>query len=201
MSTSVSIQNEPGYPFNLKVMIDYSMSISDGFSISVTAINLNGDGTPLPFYVGWHPYFKCTPETTIVEFDPCHKWVNVELNANMDPTGVTNNFNPFDGTKPIGGEPGKPTFYDSEFKSLMSGSQCGGSTTQAMITDQASGQSMVLWQDFDNHIMHVYTGYTEEGSVAVEPMSAMADAYNNGDGLSILSGGQSWTGSFGIYVR
>lgn len=201
LSTSVKIENEEGYPFSVDVTINYTLSSSDGFTIAITALNSNGNGKPLPFYVGWHPYFKCTPETTVIQFDPCHKWVHVGLNVNMDPTGITYDFNPFDGASPIGGSPGKPTFYDDEFKSLRSGSECSSSRMETQISDTASGQTVVLWQDFDNHFMHVYTGYTEEGSAAVEPMSAMADAYNNGDGLSVLSDGQTWTGSFGVYVK
>ena len=200
MVTSVKIYNEPGYPFKLDVKIQYKLEDNKGFSITVTATNSNGDGTPLPFYIGWHPYFKCSSHSTIIQFDTCSSWVHVELNANMNPTGYTTHKNPFDGSKPIGGSPSSPTFYDDEYKSLSSGSLCS-STTQTIINDQDSGQAVVLWQDFDNRFVHVFTGYTDEGSVAVEPMSGMADAFNNHDGLSTISDGQSWEGSMGVYVK
>ena len=40
-----------------------------------------------------------------------------------------------------------------------------------------------------------------ENAVAIEPMSGMADAYNNHDHLSTLSGEENWTGEFGVYVE
>ena len=199
LCTSVEIYNEPGYPFKLDVHINYTLDTS-GFMITVMAFNANGDGTPLPFFMGWHPYFHSTAYSTIVQFDPCSTWVHVDINANMDPTGYTTKKNPFDGSKPVGGKPGQPTFYDDEYKSLSSGSLCKP-PLKTHIHDMESGQTVVLWQDFDNRIVHVYTGYTVEECVVVEPMSGLADAYNNHDGLSVLSDGQSWEGSFGIYVQ
>ena len=38
-------------------------------------------------------------------------------------------------------------------------------------------------------------------SVAFEPMSGMADAYNNHDGLVTISAGGSWSGTFGVRVE
>ena len=38
-------------------------------------------------------------------------------------------------------------------------------------------------------------------SVAFEPMSGMADAYNNHDGLVAISAGGSWSGTFGLRVE
>ena len=35
-------------------------------------------------------------------------------------------------------------------------------------------------------------------AIALEPMSALADAYNNGDGLTVLSSQETFTGTFGI---
>ena len=201
LTAAVSLHNEPGYPFKLDLIIRYSLEDGKGFSITVLAHNGNGDGNPLPFYMGWHPYFKCTPQTTVIKFDPCHLWAHVGLNANMDPTGYTVIDSTFDGSRPIGGTPGKPTFYDDEYKSLMSGGACSASRMKTSIHDVDSDQIVVLWQDFDSHFVHVFTGYTEEGCVAVEPMSGMADSFNNHDGLSTLSNGQTWKGSFGVYVQ
>ena len=200
LTTLLTIRNQPGYPFNLDLYIQYTIDIHSVFGITVTASNTNGYGFPLPFYIGWHPYFKCTPHSAVITLDPCHEWTHVDLNTNQNPTGHTTRHNPFDGSSPIGGQPGSPTQYDDEYKSLRSGSFCG-QILETRIHDHASQQTVVVWQDFDNHFVHVFTGYQDEPSVAVEPMSAMADAFNNHDGLSVLSDGQSWKGSFGVYVR
>ena len=199
LTTTVKLYSEPGYPFKLDVTIQYTLD-GNGFTVTVLAKNSNGDGTPLPFYMGWHPYFKCTPYSAIVKFDECDSWTHVDLNANMNPTGITTKKNPFNGSTPIGGSPGSPTFYDDEFKSLRSNSTCD-SLLETTLHDTATNDNIVLWQDLSNRIVHVFTGYTDEGSIAIEPMSGMADAFNNHDGLAVISDGQTWEGSFGVYIN
>ena len=190
--------DEPGYPFSLDIRITYTLS-RYGLSIDVTATNVNGDGTPLPFYMGWHPYFNCTAYTSHVMFDPFTNWGHVELNANMDPTGITKQSTIFNGSTPIGGTKDEPTFYDDEFKALY-----GPEDSYVRLIDTATGQTVRLWFDASFPFVHIYTGSSttfHEDGVAMEPMSGMADAYNNHDGLSTISDGQTWHGSFGVYVE
>lgn len=197
---STMISNEPGYPFTLQVDITYTMNAS-GLTIAINATNMNGRGQPLPFYMGWHPYFNCTVNTTVVTIDPCPGWAHLDLNANMDPTGISQVTRAFDGSSPIGGTLSKPTFYDDEYKPLRSLSKCY--PLQTRIHDTATSQTIVLWQDRSFPLVHVYTGSMEafnESSVAVEPMSGMADSFNNHDHLSILSDGETWSGSFGVRI-
>ncbi len=51
--------------------------------------------------------------------------------------------------------------------------------------------------------MHIFTGSSslfQENAVAIEPMGGMADAYNNHDHLSVISGGEIWKGEIGVHV-
>ena len=194
LTTNVTIENEPGYPFKLEVIITYKLD-DRGLTISVEATNRNGDGTPLPFYMGWHPYFKCTAYTSTVTLDPCTKWAHVEMNTNLNPTGLTEPTNAFNGSSSIGGSEANPTFYDDEYKPL---SNCNGG--QVTLFDRESGQTPVLWYDGAFNYVVVFTGASSQDAVAMEPMSAMADAYNNHDGLTVLSDQETWSGSFGVYV-
>jgi len=55
----------------------------------------------------------------------------------------------------------------------------------------------------DNHhrIFQIFTGSTElwgEQSIVIEPMTGLADAYNNHDNLVILSAGETFAGSFAV---
>ena len=190
------LHDEQGYPFKLDISIFYTLN-EDGFSIRVNATNVNGNGKPLPFFMGWHPYFNCTSYTSVVAFDDHTQWNHVQLNANMDPTGITEKTRLFDGKSPIGGNNTNPTFYDDEFKSLGSGLGFKGARTKLYDTD--TEQTVVLWQDEFFNFVHVFTGNVE--GVAIEPMSGMADAYNNHDGLAVISDGETWSGNFGIYVE
>lgn len=185
-----------GYPFIFDVSIDYVLSGSEFSMIFFVTNQMKSD--PLPFYMGWHPYFLCVPYESSVMLDPCTSWNHVELNANMDPTGHTHPYFGLNGSHPIGGNSTNPTFYDDEFKPTQPNNpECLYLLTK--LYDKPTDQTVVLWQDSSFRFVHVFTG--REGAIAIEPMSGMADAYNNHDHLTVLSGGESWSGSVGVYVE
>ena len=190
----------PGYPFTFKVGINYYLSEA-GFSMHIVVVNRMAS-TPMPFYMGWHPYFACTAYKAFVVLDKCTLWNHVELNANMDPTGITKPYHGFNGTDPIGGTETNPTFYDDEFKPMQPNHPpCD--IIESHIYDEPTKQTVVLWQDSNFRLVHVFTGAEKsfgQDAIAIEPMSGMADAYNNHDHLSVLSGGETWSGIFGVYV-
>lgn len=192
----------PGYPFALDLCVSYNLS-TVGFSISFQITNAMPK-EPLPLYVGWHPYFACTAYKAVVTLDPCTEWNHVELNSNMDPTGITELYHGLNGSAPIGGSATDPTYLDDEFKPRKGTGSETCNTLHTKVRDTVTNHTVVLWQDSNFRFVHIFTGSMSlfgEDAVAVEPMSAMADAYNNHDHLSILSGGESWMGSFGVYVE
>ena len=186
----------PGYPFTFDVSINYILSVT-GFSMVFVVTN-RMESTPMPFYMGWHPYFLCTPYASFITLDKCTAWNHVELNDNMVPTGTTTPYDGFDGNEPIGGNATNPTFYDDEFKPMQPTSPyC--KIIETKLYDEPTQQTVVLWQDSSFRLVHIFTGYV--GTIAIEPMSGMADAYNNHDHLSVLSGGETWTGIVGVYIE
>jgi len=53
-------------------------------------------------------------------------------------------------------------------------------------------------------VYQIYTGAREKSGVnglVLEPMSALADAYNNGDGLTVLWPGDTFDGTFGASIE
>lgn len=191
---------DQGYPFLMELLVAYTLS-HEGFTISLTITN-KMQNSPLPLYVGWHPYFACTAYKAIVTLDPCTKWNHVTMDSNFDPTGATELNSTFDGSSPIGGSSYLPTFYDDEFKATEPAGVCHNIKTR--LYDPDTGQTVVLWQGANFRFNHIYTGSMSrfgENAVAIEPMSAMADAYNNHDHLSTVSASEKWTGEFGVYVE
>ena len=185
----------PGYPFTFDVSINYLLSAYSEFEMTFTVTN-RMEFTPMPFYMGWHPYFLCTPYKSTVTLDPYTPWNHVELDHNMNPTGNTVPYDGLDGSQPIGGTAENPTFYDDEFKPAVTNSY------NYMITklyDEPTEQTISLWQDPNFRLVHIFTGNV--GTIAIEPMSGMADAYNNHDHLSVLSGGETWKGSVVVSVN
>lgn len=189
-------ENQPeGYPFDWNYDIIYTLS-DNGFDISIVIQNAMTND-PLPLYIGWHPYILCTSYQAIITFDQCTGWNHVELNSNLNPTGITHHGTPFDGKTPIGGTASNPTAYDDEYKTIMPPSVCGQIKTK--LFDPNTGKTVVLYQSENMRFIQVFTGLL--GGIAIEPMSGMADSFNNHDDLSILSGGEVWQASFGIYLE
>ena len=191
-----------GYPFTFDVSVTYNLS-DTGFEMHFSVRNLM-ELTPMPFYMGWHPYFACTAYKAYVVFDNCTSaWNHVEMNSNMDPTGITKLYRGFNGSDPIGGNETVPTFYDDEFKPTQPNSpMCN--VIETSLYDVPTKQTVVLWQDRSFRLVHVFTGSEtlfHKDAVALEPMSGVADAYNNHDHLSIMSGGEQWSGAVGVYVK
>jgi len=204
-----------GYPFNLSIRINYTLSAL-GFDVNVTATNV-GKQWSAPFFNSWHPYFLANVSSAYLIFDPCTQWNHVDvynnsnLYSNLLPTGRTTDYNPFDGSSPIGGTDTAPTYYDDEFKPRK---RCGSKGKERpgllpafhqRLKDSVSGDTSVLWHEAEKYpFVQVYTGARSNwglNAVALEPMAAEMDAFNNFDSLKILSGGETWSGTYGVYLE
>lgn len=192
---SYHFKNEEGYPFVWQYEITYTLS-RNGLDINIVVQN-QMPGQPLPMYIGWHPYFLCTTHKAIVTFDPCTGWNHIQLNTNMNPTGITMPGDPFDGKTPIGGTASNPTPYDDEYKAVLPPSVC--SQIKTKLYDSDTNKTIVLYQSENMRFLQVFTGVV--GALAIEPMSGMADAFNNHDHLGVLSGEEIWQASFGVYLE
>ena len=205
-----------GYPFLLDLTIDYILEHNvllnrSQFSVQLTFEN-QMPNAPLPLSVGWHPYFLSTVYKTRVTLDECTHWNHViwANNSNIDssliPTGLTNVWTNFTGeeNKSIGGTTTNPTYFDDEFIPIEDERTCALYRSRIYDPTAVGGGTIVLWQNSAFRFVHVYTGGRSRwgiDAVAVEPQSGMTNCFNNHDGLVILSGGQRWTGMFGIYIE
>jgi len=193
-----------GYPFNLSVQINYTFS-AYGLDINVTATNLNQHWS-VPFYNGWHPYFMANVSSAYLILDSCTDWNHVDVNGNLIPTGRTNLSTLFNGAKPIGGTDSNPTFIDDGFKARKvcesKGKERPGflPAFHTRIKDTVSNDTTVLWHEAERYpIIQAYTGRVP--CIAVEPMSGKTNSFNNFDHLKILDGGETWSGTFGVYLE
>ncbi|MBZ0199763.1 MAG: aldose 1-epimerase [Ignavibacteriaceae bacterium] len=76
-----------GYPFALDVFVSFKLS---GAKVSIKVDGKNSDDKPLPFFCGWHPYFK----TSDKGIEHLIMTVDAKSNILMD-----EKFFPFDGEK------------------------------------------------------------------------------------------------------
>jgi len=199
---------DPGYPFRLAINITYRLSEA-GLAITTEVQNMMGDGTSAPFYHGWHPYFKVKDvSTSRVVFDrDCSPFLHVVMppgsptvyDGPLIPTYHTEPWSAFNGSDAIGGTSDKPTLYDDAFKAAASVAQCPVIKTEIHDSEGVS----VLWQDANYRFIQVFTGskiFWGDSAIAVEPQSAKTNAFNNHEHLTILSDGEQFSGSYGVYV-
>lgn len=190
-----TIHPQHGWPFTLETRVHHEL-VDDG--VRVTHTITNRSGVRAPFAVGAHPYLRAgdtPPEDLVVTLDAATAF-------------STNEQKVPDGTFDVTGT-------DSD---LRAGRRAGDSDLDTAYTDIApdehgvrrttlhgpEGDGVELWQDESFRYVQVFTSRTfprGEGTglaVAVEPMTAPANALNSGEGLRWLEPDETWTGTWGI---
>ena len=213
---------DKGYPFALGVRLIYTLcapghpgcmsTTGSGWSITVEATNLDAGGWPLPFYNGWHPYFVTQVDQATLSLDPCTSWNHVDVHtgpqyppprySNMVPSGHTQEWRRFTGSQTFGGNASMPTYFDDEVKARQSASCDAG--YRYRLKSPKDGLTFVLATDAHYRYLQIFTGaksaFGTIDAVVLEPLSAMSDAYNNHDGLHVISAGETFTSKYGIYL-
>lgn len=172
-----------GYPWELELGIDYALA-DTGLTVVLTAHHGSGPG-PAPVAVGFHPYLTAGSErvdSDILEM-PGRRRVLV------DETMI-----------PVGEEPVAGTAYD-----FTRGRRLGDQRLDDAWTDLAGPLARLrgddgvteLWVDETLPWLQAFT-HPDRRTVAIEPMSAPADALNSGAGLRWLEPGTSTSWTWGI---
>ena len=192
---------DQGYPFPLKVIISYVLTVQ-GFLLNIDAFN-DGESEPLPFYAGFHPYFKVDlTASAVLAFDRCSKYGHIAVNkTSLIPSGTTAVTDVFSKDQPIGGSPTNPTYFDDGYVTLQASALANCSQTVHTVYDAVTREFSLLFMEAQFRYIQVYTGSASswgEQAIAVEPMSGETDAFNNHMGLTTLHAQERWRGSFGI---
>ncbi len=186
-ATSVSLQYrlmaQTGYPWLVDLHVLYDLS-ADGLTVTQTATNMSD--SPAPYASGAHPYLSAGT-------GPVDRW---ELTLPAGTRSTTD-----DRLIPVGIEPVEGTRYDFRrpravgdlalndgFTDLDRDAR-GVATTR--LVDLVTGDGVELWVDEHHRWLQVYTAddvpATARRSMAVEPMTANADAFRTGVDLLTLA--------------
>lgn len=192
VTLSTDIQPSAGYPFSLSLSVQYTLH-DDGVECSLSAVN-SGDH-PAPCAVGFHP-FLCVgdhPVRSLTLRSPVSEVVIVD--DRLLPTGLDEaNHTPFN---PAGGVGLSNAEFDTGFKLEAEGPW----VTRLVAEDETSVE---LWQSPELGWIQFFL--TDEfpgprgfhSALAVEPMSAPADAFNSGIDVWELEPGEAAQASWGI---
>lgn len=199
VSLGYRLMAQTGYPWTLDVHVVYDLS-AEGLTVTQSATNLSP--TAAPYAQGAHPYLSVGP-------GPVDGWevtvpAATRLLADPErklPTGRE----AVEGT-PVDFRVARPLRdleLDHAFTDLGRDEE---GLARVVVRDPATGRAVGLWVDERWPWLMVYTAddqpATARRSLAVEPMTAPADAFNSGDGLVRLAAagepGDTFSASWGI---
>lgn len=197
LTLQVRIYPSEGYPFAVDVETTYSVAPE---GLTVTHSLTNRSARPAPAAIGSHPYLRVGPAPM--------QDVSLTVNAGSYVV-VDERLNPV-GTLPVSGTP----------MDLSVGPKVGGLQLDTAFLDLTpapdgmyrhlleapNGDAVEVWGDANYQYAQVYTttDYPAGGhrtAVAVEPMTALPNAFNTGVGLRWLEPGETWQSSWGISHR
>jgi len=193
------LQPQPGYPFPLDLRITHAVDEVTGLTVQLTTTNPDEQAAPVA--LGMHPYLAA-PGGGFV--DRCTIRVPARTRVLVDDRGIPEGAQAVDGTPYDLGLPRRigDLVLDLAYTDLVPDDD---GRVRVVLTG-SDGSSTELWSDATAKWLQVFTGDTlapdrRRRGVAVEPMTAPANALSSGSGLSILEPGQSLTLSWGVLVR
>ncbi len=167
----ISHTTSPGFPFAFEIEVTYTLTTND-LSVDLQAINTSD--APFPFNTGWHPYFWTGGEVATASFEATSVCTTDDR---MIPTGTQNN--PYINPISIDSNTTLDTTFDWNKQSLLFGTN----SYQVELRQNSEAKESFL---------QIYTP-PHGKSVAIEPMTAIADCYNNQIGLQILQPKETFT--------
>ena len=180
-----------GYPFQLDTTVRYSLT-GTGVTVEHSIANVSQQAAPVA--IGTHPYFRIgdvpTRELTLTLAATTH----FEADARLIPIREV----PVEGTD-----------YDFRGGRLVDDLRLDDGFGGVIVADGVSrhtltapdGRVLTLWQDAEFGYVQAFTTRAFPGrdlAIAIEPMTAPANAFNSGDGVRWLQPGESWGASWGV---
>nr|WP_293839823.1 aldose 1-epimerase [uncultured Arsenicibacter sp.] len=178
-----------GYPFPFRLEMTYTLALAEGdnlvLSLDFRATNTGITRAPMAF--GWHPYFTLNNEPVDGMSIVLPTDTSITLDEDLLPVGRK----PFPYSGPLSLH---EKSLDNAF--LVLPEQTGAET---VLHAPAINTSLHVWQDSSLPYLVVYTPDRRD-SIAIEPLSANVNAFNNGEGLQVLEPGQSMAGHIKVWL-
>lgn len=183
-----------GYPFQLDTTVRYELR-NDGVQVIHSVVNVGADSAPVG--LGAHPFLALSDVPT----DNLTLTIAADRHISVD-----------DRLNPTGSHPVAGTAYDLRSGRLVAELDLDDAWSDLAVIDGGSthsltapdGRRVSLWADEQHNYIQVFTTrrFPWRGAsitaIAVEPMTAPADAFNSGDGLKWLEPGEEWSVSWAI---
>lgn len=191
---TATVYPQTGYPFALETSVTYALA-DDG--IRVTHVIRNAGAEPAPVAVGTHPFITVgdADPADVVLTSTAATWI--ETDERMLPIAE----HPVSGDIDLrAGRRLGDGMMDRAYADLSRDADGLARTTLTA----PDGRRVTVWQGEGMDFTHVFITDTYPGrplAVAIEPMTAPADAFNSGRGLRVLDPGEEWTVEWGVALE
>ncbi|MCS6928198.1 MAG: hypothetical protein NZM43_01755 [Saprospiraceae bacterium] len=178
--------SHPGYPFPFTMGVTYSMTLRSLFGLQVWVKNRHTEPIPLGF--GWHPYFRLGKKIDdyLLKLPPCSREI---LDERKLPILKQEPFTAFEQMRPLGKEVFDACFRAAEHLTLYDVHLRG---ERRAVTISLSRTLFPFFQ--------IFTPPTRQ-SLAIEPMTCLINAFENGEGITSLAPGHVWSAAFVLHCE
>jgi aldose 1-epimerase len=168
---------DKGYPFHYSCTVVYELKKDN--ALSITTVITNNDEGLMPIQDGWHPYFSFGNSIDELQLEFQSKEI-VEFNDALIPTGKLLAYQEFGALKKIG-----TAVFDNCF--TVNFAEC---QPLCVLRDPVQKLQLEIYPGKTYPYLQIYTP-PHRKSIAIENLSAVPDAFNNGIGLQVLQPGTS----------
>lgn len=191
VTLSAAIHAQHGYPFSLDTSIQYVVT-DDGLEVLHTLTNHGA--TAAPVGLGSHGYYRIgdieVNELTITS----RAATLIDVDDRLNPVGKS----PVPAEKDLRTS---PKVRDLNLDDAYDGIELTNGRYEHVLK-APDGRTVTVWGDEQHPFLQVFTTSrlrADAGrSIAIEPMTMPADAFNSGDGLRWLEPGETWTARWGV---
>jgi aldose 1-epimerase len=164
---------EEGYPFYYDCNITYTLEKEN--TLHIITETINKDEGLIPMQDGWHPYFTLGGKVNDLQLEFQSK-EKIIFDDELVPTGEKIPYQQFSSLHKIG-----DTFLDNCFS--LNFAEC---QPLCVLRDPVQQIQLEIRPDKSYPFLQIYTP-PHRNSIAIENLSAVPDAFNNGTGLITLA--------------
>ena len=182
---------QTGYPFHLQTAVTYAL-VADGIVVTHAIRNVGDAAAPVA--IGTHPYLVTgdapADDITVTSSGTTYFVVDDAL-VPVGRAGVTAENDLRDGQ----------TLAELELDTAYTELRRNAAGHAVHTLRDGAGRTVSLWQDESFDFVQLYTQrpYADRAvAIAVEPMTAPANAFNSGEGLRWLAPEEAWQAQWGI---
>ena len=159
-----------GFPFPFEIEVIYTLTANNNLTLTTKVTNTGN--TDMPLSDGWHPYFTLSNsvDDLVMQFNSKRM---VEFDDTLVPTGNYLPYDRFNEMRKFG-----DTFLDNCFELNETGANA------CTLRDAGTGLQLNIIPSGAYPYLQIYTP-PHRKSIAIENLSSLPDAFNNGMGLII----------------